>query len=541
MHQTAPSQSLHDSRQIPWAIGLGYVLVFLLFDWVSYIRPLHGLNITPWNPQASFAIALLLWNRHWLWLVWLGLLAAELGVRGIPDDVMVVVSTTVALSLMYAAMASGLRARLSTSLLLASPRDLGWFTAIVLGGSLLCGVIYVASFTVAGLGPDGPIASAIARYWIGEAVGLIVMLPLLLVLLNPLGRLALLGALRNRAWWLAATLIGLLLWGIFGQVESDHFKFFYLLFIPVAWVSVRFGVAGATLACGLTQLGMITAVQALRNDDMTVFELQLLMAALTMTGLLLGVATDEKERLAAELRGSLRLAAAGQMAASLAHELSQPLTALKNYARAGQLLLADARGLPAPQHAQLTEVTRKIAADADRAGQVIKRLRDFFRAGTTQLQAVLPYALIHEAMQHQMRRAEALKIRLDCQLDAKLPHVLMDSLQISVVLRNLIANAIDAVSSGGTGGVVTLRASLLHHELLVEVQDNGPGIAASRLQTVFEEGTSDKPGGMGIGLSICRAIIEAHGGRLWVESGTGARFCFTLPVDSDNASESDHA
>lgn len=524
------TQLSRTSHRIPWLLGLGYILVFLLLDWASYIRPLQGLNITPWNPQPALAIALLLWNRRWLWIVWASLMTAELIVRGTPDDWLVALTSTAALSLVYAAIAHGLTTRLDRSLALATRRDLLWLTCIVVAGALLSGVVYITAISMAGQGPTGSLYEAIARYWIGDAVGLLVLLPMLLVVMDPLRRAALVDALKNRHWWIIAVLTCLLLWTVFGRGEHEHFKFFYLLFVPVVWASARLGVPGAVLASGLTQLGLIIAVQSVPNEDLTVFELQVLMAAITMTGLLLGVAVDERTRAAAELRGSLRLAAAGQMAAALAHELSQPLTALSNYANACQILAADARGLRPEQRDQLIEVTQRMVDDVNRAGMVIKRLRDFFRTGSTHLRAVAPAAMVREALQTHVRRADVLQLRLESNIQEDLPTVWMDPVQIAVVLRNLIENAIDAASATKPGSLVMVRVSVANGELLVEVRDNGPGIDTARLQTLFEAGPSDKPSGMGVGLSICRAIVEAHGGRLWAEPGTGGSFRFTLPV-----------
>lgn len=522
-------------------MGLGYVLIFLLLDWASYIRPLQGLNITPWNPQPAFAIALLLLNRRWLWIVWVSLIAAELVVRGHPVDWLVLLTSTAALSLVYAAVAHSLTTRSDRTLTLATQRDLLWFTGIVVTGALASGVVYILAFSLAGLGPSGPLYEAITRYWIGDSVGLIVMLPMLLVLMDPLRRTALVEALKSRLWWAVAALTCLLLWVVFGRGGQDNFKYFYLLFVPVVWISAKLGVPGAVLASGLAQLGLIFAVQTVPNEDLAVFELQVLMAAITMTGLLLGVAVDERTRAAADLRGSLRLAAAGQMAAALAHELSQPLTALSNYAQACQMLVAGAPGLQPGQRAQMVEVTQRMIDDANRAGNVIKRLRDFFRTGSTHLREVSPTAIVNEAIQAHLSRANALNLRLESQIQEDLPTVWMDPIQIAVVLRNLIANAIDSASVAKSGNLATIRVSVTDGELLIEVRDSGAGVDTARLQTLFEVGPSDKPGGMGVGLSICRAIVEAHGGRLWAESGIGGCFRFTLPVESENLGEVENA
>ena len=139
--------------QVVWTVAVGYVLVFLLLDWVSYIRPLQGLNVTPWNPQPALAIALLLWNRRALGLVWTGLLVAELVVRGVPSNWFVTLAATASLSLSYAAIARAVEDRLDPSLKLATRRDLLWLTGIVLTGALFSGTVYVLTYVVAGYGP----------------------------------------------------------------------------------------------------------------------------------------------------------------------------------------------------------------------------------------------------------------------------------------------------------------------------------------------------------------------------------------------------
>jgi signal transduction histidine kinase len=114
-----------------------------------------------------------------------------------------------------------------------------------------------------------------------------------------------------------------------------------------------------------------------------------------------------------------------------------------------------------------------------------------------------------------------------------LPPVWIDPVQIGVVLRNLVANALEAAAAAGDGGrAVRLRASRTPTALLIEVNDSGAGVSPERLGSLFEAGASEKADGMGVGLSICRAIVEAHGGRLWAEVGPGGRFGFTLPLQA---------
>ena len=523
-----------------WIWALGYVFVFLLLDWVSYIRPFQGFNITPWNPQPALAIALLLWRPRWLWLVWISLLLAELVVRGTPADWQVTLAATAALTLCFAAIARAIEARMDRSLALSTQRDLFWFSAIAVLGALISGSVYVSTLTVAGLGPTGHVLAAIARYWIGDAVGLMVMLPMLLLLMDPRRSAALLTTLFDWQWWLIAGLIALLVYAIFGRGDHDHFKFFYLLLLPVVWASTRLGLAGAVLAASWTQIGLIVAVQSQQFQDLSVFELQVLMAAITMAGLALGIAVDEQARAETKLHGSLRRAAAGQMAAALAHELNQPLTALNSYAEASAVL-ATSQSVPDPERlSRLIDVSQRMAADARRASDVIKRLREFFRTGSTQLQPVAPVSLLNEAIDGQRPRANALRVDLQTDIAADLPSLLVDPVQIAVVLRNLIENAIDAASASTGRKVVEIRARCADDVLAVEVQDSGAGMTAGRLASLWDSGTSDKPGGMGIGLSISRAIVEAHGGRLRARAGTQGFFCLELPFDKRLAAGAQH-
>jgi two-component system, LuxR family, sensor kinase FixL len=513
-----------------WRLALVYVAAYLLLDWASYIRPFQGLNITPWNPQPALAIALLIWSRKWIWLVWAALVLAELTVRGVPTNWLAVLTATIALSLIYAAVAQALAHRTDLSHPFATLEDLIWFAIIAIAGSLLSAILYVLAFFAIGSGPDGSIG-AIVRYWVGDAVGLLVTLPIMLISMDRASRAGLLSTLRSGAWWITASVTCVCLWVVFGRGEQDYFKFFYLLLLPVVWASARFGVAGAVLASLVTQLGLIAGAQLALRHDLTVFELQVLMAASTMTALLVGVLVDERARAAADLRSSLRFTAAGQMAAALAHELSQPLTALSNYAQACRTLAAKSGSRGVDQRDQLSEIALSMAGEAQRAGNVVKRLRDFFKSGATSLQLAPPQDTIREAVKAQGQFAERLGVSITTDIDPDLPLVWVDPLQIAVLLRNLIANGIESASSIPSGKRVLVRARLEGGRLLVEVRDSGPGVDPHRLHNLFDALPSGKPGGLGVGLSICRAIVEAHGGKLWAEPGPGGHFFFLLPVE----------
>lgn len=520
-----------DSRPPAWAIAVGYVAIFLLLDWASFIRPYQGLNITPWNPHPALAIALLLWHPRWLMAVWISLVSAELIVRGWPESPGVALAAVTTLTLSYGAIASLLRQQLGPRFAVTSRRDVYVLIGTSIVGALLNAIFYLATITAGGLGPEGPSFSAVARYWVGDAVGLLVMLPMLLAWLDGERRAELWGVLRSGNWWSVAAFVLVLMLFTFNREHHEPFKFFYLLLLPVIWAAARMGLAGAILVSALTQVGLIVTVQSGTSADLTVFELQVLMAVLTLTSLLLGVAVDERRTAERQRDGSLRMAAAGQMAAALAHELSQPMTAVNSYAQAMRLLASSPDLPPEQRLARLTEVAERMADEALRASEVVKRLRDFFRTGSTMLTCVPLSRLVSDAVGEAARQARARGIRLEVAQQAFDP-VLVDKVQIGVVLRNLLANAMEAA---GADGRVEIRASVSDRFARIDVLDSGPGVDAARLQQLFEPGHSDKPAGMGIGLSICRAIVEAHGGRLTVVSGSSGIFRLELPIESSKA------
>jgi signal transduction histidine kinase len=319
---------------------------------------------------------------------------------------------------------------------------------------------------------------------------------------------------------------------VFAQPPEEQFKFFYVLFLPVVWAAARFGAIGAVWSAALVQMLLMLAVQGATYQPLTVFELQMLMAALTSTGVLLGATVDEREEAQEALRASLRLAAAGDMAAALAHELNQPLTAMSTYARASQLMARRLGNDPSLHVDPLVDVTDKLAEEARRAGEVVNRLRKFFRDRSTELQQADLSALVAEAVRSQAARAESLGVRLDASCDARLAPVWLDPVQIAVVLRNLLANAIDAAAADESPGgrSVAIRAAQEDSQVVVSVVDSGRGLEAGEVGRVFETRRSEKPGGMGVGLAISRSIVEAHGGRLWAEAGPGGKFHFNLPA-----------
>ena len=209
------------------------------------------------------------------------------------------------------------------------------------------------------------------------------------------------------------------------------------------------------------------------------------------------------------------------MAGAIAHEVNQPLTALTNYARSAQMLVAAGRT------DELAAVVERMLTEAQRASEVVRRLRDFFREGRTRLERV-PVAELLDSVGRQAG-VDALTVNGE----PNLPDLLVDRLQIELVLRNLVSNAAEAVDPAPGRGMVALSARRHDSQhVRIVVADNGPGVSAAARERVFEPFVSGKPSGMGLGLAVSRAIAEAHGGTLDAVPGPHGEFHLVLPVEA---------
>jgi signal transduction histidine kinase len=356
-------------------------------------------------------------------------------------------------------------------------------------------------------------------------VGVVVSMPLLWKLADPQDRLR----LREAAWkpetlgYLALAIF--VLWAVFGYIMTSEFKHFYFLFLPLIWAASRQGVHGAALVVFVLQLAIVTLVRANSANNITVSELQMLDAVLALVGFFIGIVVDERRQVAEELKQTLRLASAGEMAAALAHELNQPMTALAVYGKACEHLLA--RGEAGEL---LKNAIGQMINESARAADVVRRLRDFFRTGAMQLEMVEAEALqagivqqfrpqfVEHGVQFSVAEAPALSAQVD-------------RLQIELVLRNLLANALDAVRMQ-TGGERSIRltAENVGGKLRFTVEDSGSGLTRDAAQRLFEPFVSTKASGMGLGLVLSRSIVEAHGGTLWAEVAAHGVFRFILPA-----------
>ncbi len=218
------------------------------------------------------------------------------------------------------------------------------------------------------------------------------------------------------------------------------------------------------------------------------------------------------------------------MSVALAHEITQPLGAIENYALAARRRA----GEPAPDLARVVELLDKVIGQATRAGDVVMRLRGMARRHELDPKMIDVERAVAECVGMVKMDCEMRDIRIRMPSVGRLPATMVDEIHLQQVILNLLRNAMEAVEAGaadrreiivgvGRGG---------GDEILVWISDHGIGIAQGHLERVFDSFYSTKSSGLGVGLAICRKLIEAHGGRLWAEhnAGGGALFQFTLPV-----------
>jgi two-component system sensor kinase FixL len=242
------------------------------------------------------------------------------------------------------------------------------------------------------------------------------------------------------------------------------------------------------------------------------------------------------QELQTELVHISRITALGEMSSALAHELNQPLAAIGNYLSGLRRMGA----ADAPPNMPLWRDTlEKAAAQALRAGDIIRRLRDFVSRGETERRIESVSKLVVEAGALAFLGAKEQAIRVTTELDPDADLVLADKVQVQQVLLNLIRNAMEAMAGAPTREL-TIESRLEADDMVrISVCDTGSGLSDAVMATLFQPFMTTKPSGMGVGLSICRTIVEAHGGRIWAENrpAGGAMFAFTLPAGVDEDSD----
>lgn len=526
-----------------WAFMAAYLAIHLALDRVSFIHEIPPLNITPWNPPAGLMVGVLaVFGFRTVPLVWLGLMAGDMAVRGLPVALWATMLANGIVAAGYGAAVRVLVGRLGFDPRLVRMRDIVLMLAGGAVASLAVGMGYVAVLTLLGVFPWADVPAVLMRFWVGEVIGIAVLTPLVL--------LGLRGTWRRpspaEAGEVAAQglVIAFTLWLDFGPLASARYEYFYLLFLPSLVIAVRHGLTGAAWASVATQSGLIVAILITGVETARMTHLQLLMLTLAVTTLLLGAVVSERRRVEAAIRErqsdlakAARLTEAGEMAAALAHELNQPLSAAMSYARAARKIAVMEQASP-----RLSEIIDKTVAQAERADRVIRSLRDFVRKGSSGRASVPVAGLVGDCLTLAAPLSGQHSVSIIAEVSSGLPPVRGDAVQLQLVILNLVRNAAEAMDDSHPHPhtddprrrriVVFAQPADEPGFVAMGVRDSGPGLSGVVERNLFAPFVTTKATGMGLGLSIARSIVEAHGGALTARrlSHGETVFRFTIPI-----------
>jgi C4-dicarboxylate-specific signal transduction histidine kinase len=238
-------------------------------------------------------------------------------------------------------------------------------------------------------------------------------------------------------------------------------------------------------------------------------------------------AQEGLRRASYKLAQTTQAASLAELSASIAHEVNQPLAAVVANSHACQRWLT----AEPPNLERAQKTVERIIRDANSAADVVSRIRALFKQSVETRTRTTLGSVIAEALNLMAEEAVRRRVRLDVDVNRDLPLVALDRVHIQQVLVNLIRNGMDAMESVAHDRVLGLRVRARGDVVQTEISDRGPGVASP--ERIFEPFFTTKENGMGMGLAICRSIVESHGGRLWVEKNEphGATFIFTLPAE----------
>jgi signal transduction histidine kinase len=505
-----------------WVLGPAYLASYVLLDFVSFIFPLSPVGITPWNPQTGLSFALILiWGRAYLPLLFIAPVLTEFLVHRMPVSVWYEAGAVMVIGFGYAAATMVLlHPRLRLDPTLSALRDLALLTMVAATASAIVALAYTLIFALSGLLVWEQYLGAALHHWVGDAIGILVVTPFLLSLATavrfPRPTLEMVAQMAA----LAATV-----WVIFGFGRAAEFQFFYLLFLPIIWIAVRFGLEGTSAGLFGTQAALVLALEWTDQPAADATKFQLLMLVLTLTGLVLGVAVSGERRSQTRLRlhqealaRASRLTSLSTLATVIAHEINQPLTAIGNYVRLVRDMIGSGEGhTPAARQA-----SEKAIVQIDHAARLIRHFRQLVRERRSELVPTPPSHIVAETLQLAEPLLESAGVHVQTRIAERMSPVLVDRLQFQQVLLNIIANSVEALKTSGrlAGRIVIEVGPSKDGHVEFRLRDDGPGFPPeasvgtnSFVSTKFE--------GTGLGLTLSRAIVQRHSGRLTTGNHAG--------------------
>jgi signal transduction histidine kinase len=510
-----------------------YIAAYIALDWTSEIRAWSPLRFTLWNPPPALSLALIIVRGPaYIVLIFPAELLAEYVVRGAVLGPVFATLSALIVGIGYGALGMALRRLGPFDLLQGGMRAVASLLVLLPAGILAIAALYAGTFVGVGILKPEHFLRAVRAFWTGDVTGILALLPFLLVLATP-GRLR--DEMRSATLDLGvfAVALAIALWLIYVGGTVTEIRFFYLLFIPIIWIAVRRGMAGAAIGVLAVQLTVVTSLLLRSYPPGTFLNFQTFLLIIGATGLLLGALVTARSQAElrlrkqqAELDQVARMMTVGVMGSALAHEIGQPLASIASYARASQMLLASGS---APSQ-RVTSMQGQILAETERAGQVLRRLRDILVHGRTDPQHLDIGEVVGKVVALLSRQPIAAHVDIAASL-SNLPRIVADPLQIEQVLMNIASNAVEATAETTPGGTVRVVARGLDGMAEIAIEDEGPGLTPELAKSMFEPFVTTKENGMGLGLAICRTLADLNGWRLDCANlpNGGARFAIRIP------------
>ncbi|HEX9170289.1 MAG TPA: ATP-binding protein [Roseiarcus sp.] len=536
--ESAPTEGVASlGRPRFWLTGIVFLAGYLALNVMTARYQFQELGITLWSPDDGLSVLLLMEGAAFLPFVFVGAVLTDVLISHVQHSIYVAVLAEFALTLVYAGMAVALR-----DILNFSPRRTDLPSVLVMlaatpSGAIVSSLVYCGVLYLAGSLPADQFASALRHFWVGDTVGIIAILS---------AGTAVLTLLSNSRWtwrrnlmlnWSVFVVSSCLVFVLLRRASSAYaYHLFYLLFLPIIWMAMRTGYVGVAIALLLTQTAFFVIASHMGFNDNDFEEFQILMLVLSITGLILGAAVTERERANHKLREQqdelVRISAhatAGAMGMQLAHELSQPLSTVATYAVAARRMLQSGAA-PEP----VIDALSKAEAEAQRTRQVLERIRDLVSVGRLEPR---PLNLFDAALKIRtlcMEGSNARGVDIAVEGHRPIPLVKADQVGIEQVLNNIVGNAVDAAAERDDArGRVVIRVIDRDGWAIVQVDDNGPGVAPEMAESLFEAYQTSKPRGMGLGLTLSRQIVQQHEGRIWWQpiAPEGTRFVVELSLN----------
>jgi C4-dicarboxylate-specific signal transduction histidine kinase len=513
------------------AIGSAYLGCQLLLDSLIYMRPFSDASISAWNPSTGLSFVFLLtYGRAAAPYFVLALAIAGIALPGSPTLSIGLAEAAIRCVVYGFAVYALLRPQVSFDRSLSSMRDLclmlitaATAAAAVAGITMLLQILF-------GLSTSYDLSQTLLRYWVADMIGIAVIAPvgLFAIAQRQLVKVDLEGIAQMTGTFLLTMVVTVV------YAKTDQLQLFYLLFLPVTWIAVRSGIEGVSAVLLLIQAGFYVGILVLADRTVDIFDFQARMLILAITGLVAGVLVTERRLAETQLRMNQhalaqlsRLGSMGELAAAIAHEINQPLSAAGTYTN----VVAESLRDETLKDRSVADLAGKAAIQINRAADVVKRLRTLVRLGRSDLSPTSISLIIQEASDIARPDLDRRNIVLKIEVEPNLPLVMADRLQIEQVLLNLVRNSMEVIEDANLseGHISIFAARKVKERVELGVHDTGPGFDA-----VVQSGLPSlrtKTDGLGIGLSLCRSIAKAHGSDLCIVSAsTGATVTITLPV-----------